>query len=58
VRSEEIGGQTSYLSQNFQEAHFGLNKEKERTRITVTFPSGIVRTLEHVKANQIVIVNE
>jgi hypothetical protein len=58
VRTEEIGGQTSYLSQNFQEAHFGLNKEKEAIRITVTFPSGVVRTLEHVKANQIVTVNE
>ncbi len=58
VRTEEIGGQTSYLSQNFQEAHFGLNKETEATRITVTFPSGEVRTLEHVKANQIVTVAE
>ncbi len=58
TRSEEIGGQTSYLSQNFQEAHFGLNKETEATRITVAFPSGVVRTLEHVKANQIVTVTE
>jgi hypothetical protein len=58
ARSQEIGGQTSYLSQNFQEAHFGLNMEAEATRITVTFPSGIVHTLEHVKANQTVLVTE
>jgi hypothetical protein len=58
VRSEEIGGQTSYLSQNFQEAHFGLNNQKEATRIKVTFPSGTVHTLEHVKANQVVTVTE
>ncbi len=55
---DQIGGQASYLSQNFQEAHFGLNHEKEVQRIKVTFPSGIVRMLEHVPANQIVTVEE
>ncbi len=58
TQSQEIGGQTSYMSQNFQEAHFGLNREREATRITVAFPSGIVRTLDHVKANQILTVTE
>jgi hypothetical protein len=55
---DQIGGQASYLSQNFQEAHFGLNYEKEVQRIKVIFPSGIVRVLEHVAANQIVTVEE
>jgi hypothetical protein len=55
---QEIGGQTSYLSQNFQEAHFGLNHEKEVTRLKVTFPTGIVRTMEHVPANKIITVKE
>jgi hypothetical protein len=58
TRRQEIGGQTSYLSQNFAEAHFGLNRESEAARITVTFPSGVIRKLEHVKANQIVTVAE
>jgi hypothetical protein len=58
TRSEEIGGQPSYLSQNFQEAHFGLAKQMEAARLTVTFPSGVVRTLQHIKANQIVTVTE
>jgi enediyne biosynthesis protein E4 len=58
TRRQEIGGQTSYLSQNFAEAHFGLNRESEAARITVTFPSGVIRKLEHVKANQIVTVSE
>jgi hypothetical protein len=58
VQTQEIGGQTSYLSQNFQDAHFGLNHEKEATRINITFPSGIVHTIEHVHANQIVTVTE
>jgi enediyne biosynthesis protein E4 len=55
---DQIGGQASYLSQNFPEAHFGLNHEKEVQRIKVNFPSGIVRVLEHVPANQIVTVEE
>jgi len=55
---QEIGGQTSYLSQNFQEAHFGLNLEKEVAHLKITFPSGIVREREHIPANQIVTVVE
>lgn len=58
TQAQEIGGQTSYLSQNFQEAHFGLNREKEVTRIKVTFPTGIVRTLEHVPTNKVITVQE
>jgi hypothetical protein len=55
---QEIGGQTSYLSQNFQEAHFGLNLEKDVSHLKVTFPSGIVREREHIPANQNVTVIE
>ncbi len=55
---QEIGGQTSYLSQNFQEAHFGLNHEKEVTRLKVSFPSGVVREIEHIPANRTITVPE
>lgn len=55
---QEIGGQTSYLSQNFQEAHFGLNHSERLDRLTVTFPSGSVRELTNLRANQIVSVVE
>jgi enediyne biosynthesis protein E4 len=58
TQAQEIGGQTSYLSQNFQEAHFGLNNEKEVVHVKVTFPSGIVREMEHVTTNKIVTVQE
>jgi hypothetical protein len=44
-QSQEIAGQTSYLSQNFQEAHFGLNREEEVTRLTETYPSGIIQVM-------------
>lgn len=36
-RTEEIGGQSSYLSQNYQEAHFGLNHTTEALGVKVTF---------------------
>jgi hypothetical protein len=55
---QEIGGQSSYLSQNYPEAHFGLNHAMEVTRLTVTFPSGTVRSLENVHGNQIITVKE
>jgi enediyne biosynthesis protein E4 len=58
TQAQEIGGQTSYLSQNSQRAHFGLNTEMEVTHLKVTFPSDIVREMEHVPANQIVTVVE
>jgi len=58
TQAQEIGGQTSYLSQNFQEAHFGLNHEKEVVKLKVTFPSGIIREMEHIAANKIVTVRE
>jgi enediyne biosynthesis protein E4 len=55
---QEIGGQPSYLSQNFQEAHFGLNQAKQVARLKVTFLSGIVREQENIDANQIIQVRE
>lgn len=58
TQTQEIGGQTSYLSQNFQDAHFGLNQGKEASKLTVTFPTGITHTMEHVHANQIVTIVE
>lgn len=57
-QTQEIGGQTSYLSQNFQEVHFGLNHEREVTHLEVTFPSGTIREMNNVPANKIVTVQE
>ena len=58
TQRREIGGQASYLSQDFRRAHFGLDNQKDVARLTVKFPSGIVRTMEHVAANKIVTVTE
>ena len=55
---QEIGSQPSYLSQNALEGHFGLARATQVDRLTVTFPSGIVRELKDVPVNQIVTVVE
>ena len=55
---QEIGSQPSYLSQDALEAHFGLGKSTQVDRLRVVFPSGAVREIENVPANQIVLVSE
>ncbi len=55
---QEIGSQPSYLSQNALEAHFGLGRAKQVDRLTVRFPSGIVRELKNLPVNQVVTVEE
>jgi hypothetical protein len=55
---QEIGGQSSYLSQNALEAHFGLGTATQVDRLTVHFPSGIVREMKQLQTNQIVAVQE
>jgi enediyne biosynthesis protein E4 len=55
---QEIGGQPSYLSQNFQEAHFGLDKAEQVTRLKVMFPSGLIREKKDLRANQTIIIAE
>jgi len=55
---QEIGSQPSYLSQNALEAHFGLGHSRIVDRLSVRFPSGIVRELQQLPVNQIVVVSE
>ena len=55
---QEIGNQSSYLSQNALEAHFGLGRAAQVNRVTVRFPSGVTRELRQVAANQAITVGE
>lgn len=55
---QEIGSQPSYLSQNALEGHFGLGQAGQVDRLTVRFPSGVVREQKNVPVNQIVVVQE
>jgi hypothetical protein len=58
VQVQEIGSQPSYLSQNALEAHFGLGRATQVRRVTVWFPSGEVREVTGVAANQTLVVEE
>lgn len=49
---------TGYLSQNDPRIHFGLAGNETVELIEIKWPSGKVQTLENVKANQILDVNE
>jgi hypothetical protein len=54
----EITNVASYLSSNDIRLHFGLGRATVVRRIDVTWPSGITQTLENVKPNQILIIEE
>jgi len=55
VENEPFSG---YLSQNDPRPHFGLGSHGEVDRLTVKWPSGVVQTLEHVPADQILTITE
>ena len=48
----------SYLSSNDRRAHFGLGPETEAASIEIRWPSGIRQTLQHVKGDTVVRVEE
>lgn len=49
---------TGYLSQNDPRMHFGLASEERVDKIEISWPSGIIQTLENIDANQILTVKE
>jgi len=55
VENEPSAG---YLSQNDPRPHCGLGTHREVDTLTVKWPSGIVQTLEHVAADQFLIITE
>jgi hypothetical protein len=55
---QQIGSQSSYLSQNSFAAHFGLGQVPEVRAVSVTFPSGVVRNRAAVRANQTILIEE
>ncbi|MGC2161013.1 MAG: CRTAC1 family protein [Silvibacterium sp.] len=48
----------SYLSSSDKRAHFGLGADTVAKSIQIHWPSGIIQTLENVRADQILTVNE
>jgi hypothetical protein len=56
-RSERVAG-SGYLSQDDWRLHFGLGANARASKITVTWPSGAVQTLDNVPADQVLTVTE
>jgi enediyne biosynthesis protein E4 len=50
--------ESGYLSQSDPRPHFGLGRHTEVDKLIIRWPSGTVQTLEHVKADQILTVEE
>lgn len=48
----------SYLSSNDKRAHFGLGADTSVKEIKIGWPSGIIQTLENVRADQVLRVDE
>jgi hypothetical protein len=49
---------SGYLSQNDPRPHLGLGARREVDTLTVKWPSGVVQTLAHVAADQILTISE
>jgi hypothetical protein len=56
-RRERIAG-SGYLSQDDGRLHFGLGKAPIIEKLTVTWPSGVVQTLDHVPADRVISIEE
>jgi hypothetical protein len=54
----EVGSQSSYLSQNAPEAHFGVGAVSVVGSLTVRFPSGAERRMEKVDVDQTLLIRE
>jgi hypothetical protein len=55
---QQIGSQSSYLSQNSLTAHFGVGEAEAVDRVVVTFPSGKVVERRAVQSNRTLTIEE
>jgi hypothetical protein len=55
---DEVMSGSSYYSQNDLRLHFGLGKADQADRVEVSWPSGATDSVENVKANRIVWIEE
>ncbi|MES1194878.1 MAG: ASPIC/UnbV domain-containing protein, partial [Opitutus sp.] len=58
VQARTLGLSRGYMSSSEPAAHFGLGDATAINRLTVTWPSGHVQTLENVAADQRLTINE
>jgi enediyne biosynthesis protein E4 len=57
-QAQQVGAQSSYLSQNSVASLFGIGKAEVIDEIEVVFPGGRSRRLTDVKPNQVLLVRE
>lgn len=58
TQRQEIGAQSSYLSQHAQVAHFGLGTHEMVEEVVVRFPGGSEVRATNVRADQVLVVRE
>jgi len=58
IQTATVTTASSYLSSNDKRVHFGLGKSTEVTKIEIHWPSGIVQTLNGIKGDQILRIDE
>ncbi len=58
VRHNHVNTAVGYGGASDVRVHFGLGKDEAVTKLEVRWPSGIVQTLENVKADQVLEVKE
>src|SRR5262245_14871699 len=56
--TRHIKAGSSYQGQNDLRVHFGMEKAAQADRLEILWPSGLVDTVEAIKANQIIAVTE
>jgi hypothetical protein len=54
----EVHSASSYLSASDLRLHFGLGAHERIDRLTVRWPSGLTQTMEDVRANQAIVLEE
>lgn len=55
---QSLGSQSSYLSQNALEAHFGLANATQADIVEIRFPDGNTKALRNVPANRVLVIEE
>ncbi|MCW5983121.1 MAG: CRTAC1 family protein [Bryobacteraceae bacterium] len=55
---DEVMSGSSYYSQNDLRLHFGLGAARQADRLEIHWPSGLKETIESVKANRILVLEE
>ncbi len=55
---QEALGSSTYLSMNSLDLTFGLGEADKADEIVIRWPSGVTQTLENIKANRVVTIEE